>query len=80
MSNGSNRTRQILPEEVSQHSGSTSRSSKVEIDPFEQVNFKVPRGTKMRVKRLALEEGGISMMAVFMQMLDEYERRRRTKR
>jgi hypothetical protein len=46
-------------------------------DPFEQINFKVPRGTKLRVKRLALDQGGINMMTLFMQMLDEYENGRR---
>ena len=55
-------------------------SPELGIDPFEQVNFKVPRGTKLRVKRLALDQGGITMMELFMQMLDDYERRRRSER
>jgi hypothetical protein len=54
----------------------TGSRSDAEIDPFEQVNFKVPRGTRLRVKRLALDEGGISMGALFMRMIDEYEQGR----
>lgn len=55
-------------------------TSTLEMDPFEQLNIKVPRGTKLRIKRLALDQGGITMMAVFMEMLEDYERRRSTKR
>lgn len=53
-------------------------SANIQNDPFEQINFKVPRGTKVRIKRLALDQGGIGMCSLFMHMLDEYERRRRT--
>ena len=78
MTSGSNRNRRI--EDFSRHSASAPRDIHVQKDPFEQLNFKVPRGTKLRIKRLALEQGGISMMVVFMRMLDEYERGRRTER
>ena len=50
------------------------------IDPLEQVNFRVPRGTRLRIKRLALDQGGINMTSMFLQMLDDYERRFRSER
>lgn len=45
----------------------------------EQLNLKVPKGTKLRLKRLALEQGGLSMLTIFKRMLDEYEARHRQK-
>jgi len=45
----------------------------------EQLNLKVPTGTKLRLKRLGLEQGGLSMLAIFKHMLDEYEARHREK-
>ena len=44
------------------------------LDPLEQLNVKVPRGTKLRMKQLALDQGGVTMMVLFMQMFDEYEK------
>lgn len=41
----------------------------------EQLNLKVPKGTKLRLKRLGLEQGGLSMLTIFKRMLDEYEAR-----
>jgi hypothetical protein len=46
----------------------------------EQLNHKVPKGTKLRLKRLGLERGGLSMLTIFKQMLDEYEARHREKK
>ena len=46
---------------------------------FEQLNLKVPKGTKLRLKRLGLEQGGLSMLTVFKRMLHEYEARHRDK-
>lgn len=46
------------------------------LDPFEQLNVKVPRGTKLRMKQLALDQGGVTIMVLFMQMFDEYEKHR----
>ena len=48
-------------------------------DAVEQLNFKVPKGTKLRLKRLGLEMGGLSMLTVFKRMLHEYEARHREK-
>ena len=45
----------------------------------EQLNMKVPKGTKLRLKRLGLEQGGLSMLTIFKRMLDEYETRHREK-
>lgn len=45
----------------------------------EQLNLKVPKGTKLRLKRLGLEQGGLSMLTVFKRMLHEYESRHRDK-
>lgn len=39
----------------------------------EQLNLKVPKGTKLRLKRLGLEQGGASMLTIFKRMLDAYE-------
>jgi hypothetical protein len=41
---------------------------------MEQLNLKVPRGTKQRLKRMGLQEG-LSMRRMFKRMLDEYEER-----
>ena len=46
----------------------------------EQLNLKVPEGTKLRLKRLGLEQGGLSMLTVFKRMLDEYEARHHEKK
>jgi len=43
-------------------------------DAMEQLNLKVPRGTKQRLKRLGSQEG-LSMRRMFKRMLDEYEER-----
>ena len=43
----------------------------------EQLNMKVPKGTKMRLKRLGLEQGGVSMLTIFKRMLDAYESQHR---
>ena len=48
-------------------------------EEVEQLNLKVPKGTKLRLKRLGLEQGGLSMLAVFKRMLHEYEARHREK-
>ena len=42
---------------------------------MEQINLKVPRGTKERLRRLGIQEGGLSMRRMFKRMLDEYEER-----
>ena len=42
---------------------------------MEQLNLKVPRGTKERLKQLGLQQGGLSMRRMFKRMLDEYEER-----
>ena len=44
---------------------------------MEQINLKVPRGTKERLKRLGLQEGGLSMRRMFKRMLDEFEAKHR---
>ncbi len=41
---------------------------------LEQLNLKVPVGTKSRLKRLGIQEG-LSMRRLFKRMLDEYEER-----
>ena len=46
----------------------------------EQLNMKVPKGTKLRLKRLGIEQGGVSMLTIFKRMLDEYETRHRENR
>jgi hypothetical protein len=46
----------------------------------EQLNLKVPKGTKVRLKRLGLEQGGVSMLTIFKRMLDAYEAQHREKR
>jgi hypothetical protein len=43
----------------------------------EQLNMKVPKGTKLRLKRLGLEQGGVSMLTIFKRMLDAYETQHR---
>ena len=48
-------------------------------EDVEQLNLKVPKGTKLRLKRLGLEQGGLSMLTVFKRMLHEYEARHREK-
>jgi hypothetical protein len=48
-------------------------------EEVEQLNLKVPKGTKLRIKRLGLEQGGLSMLTVFKRMLNEYEARHRDK-
>jgi hypothetical protein len=45
----------------------------------EQLNLKVPKGTKVRLKRLGLEQGGVSMLTIFKRMLDQYEAHHRAK-
>jgi hypothetical protein len=45
----------------------------------EQLNMKVPKGTKLRLKRLGLEQGGVSMLTIFKRMLDLYESQHREK-
>ena len=47
---------------------------------MEQLNLKVPKGTKLRLKRLGLQEGGLSMRRMFKRLLDEYEERHREKK
>jgi hypothetical protein len=47
---------------------------------FEQLNLKVPKGTKSRLKRLGRELGNEKMVTVFKRMLDEYEARYGDKR
>jgi hypothetical protein len=47
---------------------------------FEQLNLKVPKGTKSRLKRLCVELGNEKMVTVFKRMLDEYETHYREKR
>ena len=44
---------------------------------MEQINLKVPRGTKERLRRLGIQEGGLSMRRMFKRMLDEFEERHR---
>jgi hypothetical protein len=46
---------------------------------FEQLNLKVPKGTKVRLKRLGLAQGGVSMLTIFKRMLDAYEAQHREK-
>ena len=48
-------------------------------EEVEQLNLKVPKGTKLRIKRLGLEQGGLSMLTIFKRMLNEYEARHREK-
>lgn len=49
-------------------------------EEVEQLNLKVPKGTKLRLKRLGVEQGGLSMLTIFKRMLDEYEARHREKK
>jgi hypothetical protein len=44
---------------------------------MEQINIKVPRGTKERLRQLGIQEGGLSMRRMFKRMLDEFEERHR---
>jgi hypothetical protein len=46
---------------------------------IEQLNLKVPRGTKERLKQLGVREGGLSMRRMFKRMLDDFEERHHTK-
>jgi len=42
---------------------------------MEQINIKVPKGTKARLRRLGMRAGGLSMRRMFKRMLDEFEER-----
>ena len=65
------------PGETSYKLGQGADATAAEV---EQLNLKVPKGTKLRLKRLAVEQGGLSMLTIFKLMLDEYEARHREKR
>jgi hypothetical protein len=47
---------------------------------MEQINIKVPRGTKERLRQLGIQEGGLSMRRMFKRMVDEFEERHRSKK
>jgi hypothetical protein len=42
---------------------------------LEQLNIKVPRGTKERLRRLCEREGGLSMRRLFTRMVEAFEQR-----
>ncbi len=50
-----------------------------EASALEQINLKMPRGTKERLRRLSVREGGLSMRGMFKRMLDEFENRHGTR-